>query len=901
MSYHYRDEIDSRLPSEILEVNSISSQTMSTFTSGSMFSSGPVDHNSDVLRNVIEQENRNANTRTKYSSDGYNAPQSSYGNEKRIERAQHNQLVNAPYTDRKSTPIRRGRTEVDKENQHANLQSNHSYVLDQRARNKYANPEYDKEMERVLVDQYPSRRQVIEKSTPSRMDKMYNASTPVVKVRDHAQSHQRHHSRGRTVTESDPNSRSQSQRRKPRNSTPDRRNQSISRARSRNSHSGVSSSRERISRGPTFSQTERPESRGQYARTSDSPSGKYRVSQHEKNSLQKIQDSVSYVSYTPSNNSTRTGRSRSISRRITSRDSSVIRGAEIMKNYLASGVPPSMQTPSFCSLAESSLSNSISTSRSDLMTTNANNPLEDLNDLEHKLKNQYEASINTSASIEDIRERRRRKQIEEVILQDNMNKNLQEYMIMREKQQLELQRREIEKDREQLRKEQEKLEYLRSTDGSFETLRPNNSNSSDFTLKNEKPKKSPFLSRFSSPLRFTSPLRRHTATQADGGKQNNVLQTIRKKLNNLTPLRNRGRTPSPQRFAGTVDQTSILPSSDHTLISDRSSSRDEIQQRRRSEHFDHPILSSRLSSHVRHRSPSIDKRQQPSQYDKYLEQSNRKSRPPSRVRHRSPSPGKRQQHEHNEYLEHPNRGMRSSSRVRHRSPSSDKRNQSEHITRTRRMSPSPFEKSRNDIVRQFDSKSEEIKSSEMFRTTVDSGLENDPGYRHAQKSGILWQTIVGEFVRFPTKWFAHGRTPLMGLPLDESASWKYVARFLVRGNPNLDSVVSSRNKPGRLLLHIVVRDTASWCVSQDIAIGCFHPQADGVKDKLPHDNNSSLVDIDARVVWMAVRRTENHEPNVLIDDFLFQGMGIEQISYSSPLGERRYINNSNVRAVSDCN
>ena len=149
-------------------------------------------------------------------------------------------------------------------------------------------------------------------------------------------------------------------------------------------------------------------------------------------------------------------------------------------------------------------------------------------------------------------------------------------------------------------------------------------------------------------------------------------------------------------------------------------------------------------------------------------------------------------------------------------------------------------------------------------------------------------------MRFPSNWFADGRTPSMGQPLNEDATWSYIARFLVNGNESLNAIISNRKQPGRLLLHIVLRDTATWSVSQDIAIGCFHPLAKGVKEKAYPDKKHDLPHHDACVVWMAVRRTKQYEPNVFIDNFLLQDMRLEDISHPSPLGNRRYICNSNV-------
>jgi len=568
-------------------------------------------------------------------------------------------------------------------------------------------------------------------------------------------------------------------------------------------------------------------------------------------SLHDIRESISNESRDSSPRYRRRSKSRSKSkvrnstRENVGRDHSVLKGAEMMKSYLIAG---NSKTPGESNLGEQSKIQYSESSNDESMIiskkSNKNNPLEDLNDLEDALMNH--GSSSSSFSIEDVKERRRRKQIEEVILQENMNKKLQEYMMMREEQNLQEQRRQLECEREELRKEREKFKNLRiggsNSDKEFSVIssmssatqnsgaslctkesfipsaqtsmkvmqqeappmaHPNNSYSSQINCesmpKETKTKKPPFLKRFPSPMR-----RNPTPQRTNGEKPKTILKSIRKRINNLTPLRGRGRSQSPFR---TVERKPII---------DRARSRE--------------------------RKP------------------------------RSPSPGCQRKRSTNAKLDGGNH-------TRQRSPS---------------PAPKPVEIAKTH--HRSTSNNTFFSVNNIMSSSTDD-YEKDPAYIQARDSGLLWQTLVREFVRFPSKWFAHGRIPLMGLNEDENASWKYVARFLVRGNDQLESITANKKNYGRILLHIVLLDTATWSVSQDIAIGCFQPHAEGIKEKLPL--NSDSFSEDARVVWMAVRRTNQHESNVFIDDFLFQGMSIDRISQSSPLGERRFINNKNIRMVSD--
>ena len=174
-------------------------------------------------------------------------------------------------------------------------------------------------------------------------------------------------------------------------------------------------------------------------------------------------------------------------------------------------------------------------------------------------------------------------------------------------------------------------------------------------------------------------------------------------------------------------------------------------------------------------------------------------------------------------------------------------------------------------------------------------LLKDPAFKHAQKAGILWQSLVSQHVRFPNAWFkAAHRTPYGGA--DGHRLWHYVGRHRVQDNPVLNFLVGNRGSSGRLLLHLVVRDLMTMVPVQDIAIGCFHPNARGVRwttDFLPDLE-------DCRDVWMAIRRRTEEctvaESLLKPDDADIDG-NPEVNESASPLGGKHAVSNRNMRPV----
>jgi len=178
-------------------------------------------------------------------------------------------------------------------------------------------------------------------------------------------------------------------------------------------------------------------------------------------------------------------------------------------------------------------------------------------------------------------------------------------------------------------------------------------------------------------------------------------------------------------------------------------------------------------------------------------------------------------------------------------------------------------------------------------------------YLHAKHAGMLWQTMVGEHVRFPKEWFGGARVPRMAGEDVEFSKWKYISRSRVR-NSSLNSLVR-RQSGGRILLHIVVRDLVTMREKEDIALGCFHPHAKGIVSKEEYKRHSSEdYDTDVREVWMAVRKrsirntnrkkaTSRFEPS-LVDPLLTNDEPVDKIAKRSPLNDER-LSNENIKAI----
>ncbi|KAL7484523.1 hypothetical protein ACHAW6_010164 [Cyclotella cf. meneghiniana] len=183
---------------------------------------------------------------------------------------------------------------------------------------------------------------------------------------------------------------------------------------------------------------------------------------------------------------------------------------------------------------------------------------------------------------------------------------------------------------------------------------------------------------------------------------------------------------------------------------------------------------------------------------------------------------------------------------------------------------------------------------------------------HARAAGPLWRSLVGNHVRFPYAWdsILPSSSPPIDRPNLKWSKWYYVARHRVRGDRKLNSReygVRSRRSGGRILLNLVVRDMHTMNVCREIAVGCFHPNAKGIRKGDP----SPEVE-DVREIWMAVRwvvglnctepdlGVHHYEEDIecFIDSFLTQKRQVlDYYTMGSPLGHRKAVSNENVRAV----
>jgi hypothetical protein len=198
-------------------------------------------------------------------------------------------------------------------------------------------------------------------------------------------------------------------------------------------------------------------------------------------------------------------------------------------------------------------------------------------------------------------------------------------------------------------------------------------------------------------------------------------------------------------------------------------------------------------------------------------------------------------------------------------------------------------------------------------------LLRDPAYLHAQNAGFIWQSIVGQHIRFPSSWWNGARGPPINSGYDDSNSnhpadtsnipWMYFGRHTIPDHPVLNQLVKCQASAGRLLLHIVVQDLMTRTPIQDIVIGCFHPNSKGIRSP----TSPALKRYEnCRDIWMAVRK-RNHTAVAATDSLIYSPSHWENpkasnshrpttsaYNYSisrSPLGSGQRVTNQNVRAV----
>ena len=197
-------------------------------------------------------------------------------------------------------------------------------------------------------------------------------------------------------------------------------------------------------------------------------------------------------------------------------------------------------------------------------------------------------------------------------------------------------------------------------------------------------------------------------------------------------------------------------------------------------------------------------------------------------------------------------------------------------------------------------------------------LLRDQAYLHAQNAGFIWQSIVGQHIRFPSTWWNGARGPPINSGYDNNLRhpsdtnnipWMYFGRHTIPDHPVLNQLVKCRASAGRLLLHIVVQDLMTRTPIQDIVIGCFHPNSKGIRAP----NSPALKRYEnSRDIWMAVRK-RSHTAVAATDSLIYSPSHWENpaignnrrttasaYNYSisrSPLGSGQRVTNQNVRAV----
>jgi len=171
---------------------------------------------------------------------------------------------------------------------------------------------------------------------------------------------------------------------------------------------------------------------------------------------------------------------------------------------------------------------------------------------------------------------------------------------------------------------------------------------------------------------------------------------------------------------------------------------------------------------------------------------------------------------------------------------------------------------------------------------------HNPAFQHAMNAGTLWQSLVGQSVRFPKEWWQGGhRTAPLGCNdrIAERNRWTFYDRHRIRGNTFLNKFIKRRDEPGQILIHLILRDFMTASPILDIVVGCFHPNAKSIRTtEVPNKRNK-----ECRDVWLATRFRTEDSISVIDPVFLNDRLGQP---LKSPLGNaKRRITNANVRSI----
>ena len=185
-------------------------------------------------------------------------------------------------------------------------------------------------------------------------------------------------------------------------------------------------------------------------------------------------------------------------------------------------------------------------------------------------------------------------------------------------------------------------------------------------------------------------------------------------------------------------------------------------------------------------------------------------------------------------------------------------------------------------------------------------LHDNEAYLHACRAGKVWQSLIGQFIRFPPDWKLQDMFNNSAVTTTKSnTQWKYISRSKIRASEILNEIVPNPCSPGRVLLHISVKDLSSSEVSQEFVIGVSHPK------HILDQRRMIDIDDDTRLVWMALREkneglgyddcTMLHGSSSKSMSLLrpLLGKGYEDGGKLSPLGNKKsLVSNNNIRTVS---
>jgi len=187
-------------------------------------------------------------------------------------------------------------------------------------------------------------------------------------------------------------------------------------------------------------------------------------------------------------------------------------------------------------------------------------------------------------------------------------------------------------------------------------------------------------------------------------------------------------------------------------------------------------------------------------------------------------------------------------------------------------------------------------------------LSKDEAYVHAMRAGQIWQSLVGQHTRLPALWYDGedpGR-PYLGCPSKRN-KWSYVGRHRVAGDPKLNSIVSSSSSSGKLLLHLVVRDSETFEPTEDVVVGVFHPNAEGIRRHGGDGSENAKRLEDCRDVWIghhsrSVPRDGKRTATRIESLLRFRNGSVVDKSPLGPTGEDKkssshHVDNTNMKSV----